>query len=362
MAPSLTPSTIPTPATTTRHPTPDIQGQFCDHRIFQTLLSELSSCLNSGSPCCAEYSSFFSCPYSGQFDAYALSQFRLACRQTCSMLQCRSTAVSTTTTTQQVLTFPPIIPTIDDHDCSFNMLTSYQSELMDLANCLSGVHTISVHEGSSCCPRYRPILTSVCRLRLDASHVDEIRRTCSTICNFKDQHCPNDDQIDAVVTESVRLNGDFESIVAPNKSRFLSECSARLSPIDCIDARSGSIIIDLQGPSNEMRSQVEKIKAEGMQLPSYPALELILPEEGSEQKDESATAVIGITVALSSLFACCCCVGLYYYVFVDDGCGKSSHISFDEESKTIEVQKTKSLEGMGEGETTLHEVDLESMF
>lgn len=361
MAPSLTPSRLPTPTTSTRHPTPNIDGLFCDHRIFQGLLSDLSSCLDTGSPCCAQYNSFFSCSFTGQFDAYALSQFRLSCRQTCSLSECHSKAVSTTTstTTQEVLTLPPIIPTIDSHECSFNMLTSYQSELMDLATCLSGTHTISVHEGSSCCPRYHAILTSVCRLRLDSSHIDEIRSTCSTIC--RDHHCPNDNQIDAVVTESVRLNGDFESIVAPDKNNFLNECSAHLSPIHCIDARSGSIIIDLQGPSNEVRSHIEKIEADGIQLPSYPALEMLPSEEGKEQQDASVNAGVGIMVALLCLFVCCCCMGSYYYcVFGDEGFGKSSRIAFDEGSKTIEIQQPHSMEGIGE--RTLREVDLESMF
>lgn len=68
------------------------------------------------------------------------------------------------------------------------------------------------------------------------------------------------------------LDGDFATVVS-NKTQFLEECSALLTPATCVDVVPGSIILTIGGASSEVLDKAEStVTEEGLKLPSFGTL------------------------------------------------------------------------------------------
>merc|ERR1712159_593561 len=75
-----------------------------------------------------------------------------------------------------------------------------------------------------------------------------------------------------VVSQDVVFNGDCTAAVA-KKAQFLAECSAQLAPVQCINAKCGSVIVTLRGRQVYMTQRVAKLKTDGLKLPSFEKLD-----------------------------------------------------------------------------------------
>ena len=75
------------------------------------------------------------------------------------------------------------------------------------------------------------------------------------------------------------LDGDYELIVFRFKADFLRECTQTLSShgardVKCVDAREGSIIVDVGGSKAAVDAAVAEVVANGLDLPSFGKLAL----------------------------------------------------------------------------------------
>ena len=80
-----------------------------------------------------------------------------------------------------------------------------------------------------------------------------------------------------MTVKSIVLDGDYKKTIGSNKQQFLKECSLLLSSngtraVACVDVRPGSIIVDVEGKKHAVTAAVNKIKIEGLSLPSFPKL------------------------------------------------------------------------------------------
>merc|ERR1712048_318833 len=75
-----------------------------------------------------------------------------------------------------------------------------------------------------------------------------------------------------IVSQDVVFNGDCTAAVA-NKAQFLAECSTQLAPLQCKDAKCGSIVVSLRGRQIYMTQRVAKLKTDGLKLPSFEKFE-----------------------------------------------------------------------------------------
>ena len=78
-------------------------------------------------------------------------------------------------------------------------------------------------------------------------------------------------------TESIVLGGNYDKTVGSNKEKFLQECTRSFSsngihPVECVDVRPGSIIVDVRGKRDAVTAVVLKVKTTGLALPSFPKL------------------------------------------------------------------------------------------
>jgi hypothetical protein len=76
-----------------------------------------------------------------------------------------------------------------------------------------------------------------------------------------------------VATASLMLEGDYATLVT-NKTTFLTECSAALAPVTCVNVQPGSIIVTLEATSDdEIRVAQDQVASESLDLPSFPVFE-----------------------------------------------------------------------------------------
>lgn len=99
--------------------------------------------------------------------------------------------------------------------------------------------------------------------------------------------------------------GDYETVVT-DKEQFLVDCSAQLDPVECIDVRSGSIIITLRGDT-DLTETTTRLSDEGLIIPGYPALYAPAALKSQESEDSSGIpsyAIILICVGVVLIIAC----------------------------------------------------------
>ena len=92
-----------------------------------------------------------------------------------------------------------------------------------------------------------------------------------------DVACADKSPVPIKTTRSVTFVGIFALIVGDQKAKFLKECTETLSSngreVECIDVRSGSIIVDLRGLKDALDSvEAEIFAANGLDLPSFERL------------------------------------------------------------------------------------------
>ena len=77
-------------------------------------------------------------------------------------------------------------------------------------------------------------------------------------------------------TISLTFDGNFAEVVGADKSKFLGECTVRLSlsgsTLECVDARPGSVIVDVQGSKDALDAAEAEVEANGLDLPSFTSL------------------------------------------------------------------------------------------
>eukprot|EP00437_Effrenium_voratum_P053047 CAMPEP_0181535754 /NCGR_PEP_ID=MMETSP1110-20121109/74431_1 /TAXON_ID=174948 /ORGANISM="Symbiodinium sp., Strain CCMP421" /LENGTH=1348 /DNA_ID=CAMNT_0023667169 /DNA_START=160 /DNA_END=4202 /DNA_ORIENTATION=+ len=83
--------------------------------------------------------------------------------------------------------------------------------------------------------------------------------------------------------ETVRFSGDFQSLIGDNVEQFLAECSAKLKPVSCADAKPGSVVVTLVAESWEELEEANKVIASDFELPSFGKF-----EKEPKWKDEKA--------------------------------------------------------------------------
>ena len=75
------------------------------------------------------------------------------------------------------------------------------------------------------------------------------------------------------------LDGDFEEIVGSNPTQFLQECTHKLSSdgrdVECVNVRSGSIIVDIRGSTEALDVAVSEMESVGLDLPNFSKLQLV---------------------------------------------------------------------------------------
>ena len=75
-------------------------------------------------------------------------------------------------------------------------------------------------------------------------------------------------------TITIKFDGDYEIVVGASKNQFLEQCSISMAPVTCVDARAGSIIVDVQGKQRDLKSAVSDVASNGLKLDGFPSLEV----------------------------------------------------------------------------------------
>ena len=76
------------------------------------------------------------------------------------------------------------------------------------------------------------------------------------------------------VVETVRFVGEFKAIIGDNVEQFLKECSAKLKPVACKDARPGSVVVTLAAASwSDLHAANDLIEKGSFELPSFGKFE-----------------------------------------------------------------------------------------
>ena len=97
-------------------------------------------------------------------------------------------------------------------------------------------------------------------------------------CAYDFDKCvfPNSTPLVPKTTNSIVLDGDYEQIVGSDKQKFLRECTSALSSngrdVECVDVRSGSIIVDVRGSKAALDAAVADVGTKGLNLPSFKKL------------------------------------------------------------------------------------------
>ena len=72
------------------------------------------------------------------------------------------------------------------------------------------------------------------------------------------------------------LEGNFDQVVGSDTLKFLQECTSMMSlshrNLECVDVRSGSIVLDMLGQKAALDVVMTDIMDNGLKLPSYPKL------------------------------------------------------------------------------------------
>ena len=80
-------------------------------------------------------------------------------------------------------------------------------------------------------------------------------------------------------TRSIRFDGNFEQVVGSDKTKFLQECTTKLSAndrdVECVDVRPGSVVVDIRGSSDALDAVVSEVETKGLALPSFANLRFI---------------------------------------------------------------------------------------
>ena len=80
----------------------------------------------------------------------------------------------------------------------------------------------------------------------------------------------------AVDQRSIVLEGDFKQIVGADTTKFLEECTRKLSSdgrdVKCVAVRPGSIVVDIRGSTDALDAAVSEVKNAGLKLPSFSKL------------------------------------------------------------------------------------------
>jgi len=71
---------------------------------------------------------------------------------------------------------------------------------------------------------------------------------------------------------TLTFEGMYADIVGTKRSEFLGECSEALKPCRCIDVYAGSVKVEIVGKKKDVEKAVKSTKANGLKLPSFPAL------------------------------------------------------------------------------------------
>ena len=82
------------------------------------------------------------------------------------------------------------------------------------------------------------------------------------------------DSEDVVKTITIKFDGNYETVVGKSKDRFLTQCSISMAPVTCVDARPGSILVDVQGKQKDLTPAVSHVASKGLALDGFPSLEL----------------------------------------------------------------------------------------
>merc|ERR1712156_623744 len=169
------------------------------------------------------------------------------------------------------------------------------------------------------------------------SPLEEAGASCENICDscwdhpdclvfgFSDQNCYDvmcsDENSSNEVVErmDVVLDGNYESVVGSEKKKFLEECSATLVSV-CVAVRpesgritrcptcnqSSSIVVTLEGTSQEVNADEADVKENGLTLDSFGTLSHVDSdvEKGGRDEDsgtDSAFSILTIVVIVTLL-------------------------------------------------------------
>eukprot|EP00930_Biecheleria_cincta_P025071 TRINITY_DN17889_c0_g1_i1.p1 TRINITY_DN17889_c0_g1~~TRINITY_DN17889_c0_g1_i1.p1 ORF type:complete len:693 (+),score=126.25 TRINITY_DN17889_c0_g1_i1:58-2079(+) len=92
------------------------------------------------------------------------------------------------------------------------------------------------------------------------------------------------------VQDYLTFDGDYDSIISQGKSQFLDECSQRLAPLQCLDVRAGSIVVQVAGLASVITQVREALDKVGLSLPGFPQLKVVPSTSGKASTKAVTTA------------------------------------------------------------------------
>jgi len=112
---------------------------------------------------------------------------------------------------------------------------------------------------------------------------------------------------ETIFIETLKFKGNYSYIVGNRKEKFLHECYQTVQPVMCVDAYPGSIMIEMKGTWDQLKTMRSHLEVKGLTLPSFP--KLIYQDPGEDLSDESFPWFIAILASAP----CGIFIGVIYF-------------------------------------------------